>query len=85
MPTYIYKARSKGCSYCAETFEFQQRMSEPPLKACPKCGSEVERAICMPFIRTGRSDASTLSDNNLKKHGFTKLINEGDGKFRKTW
>jgi hypothetical protein len=60
-------------------------MKEPPLEKCPQCGAPVERVILAPFVRTGRSDASTLSSSNLKKHGFTKLVNEGDGKFRKTF
>jgi putative FmdB family regulatory protein len=85
MPTYVYKAKSDGCPYCSNSFEEKQSMKEPPLAKCPKCGAEVERVIVAPFVRTGRSDASTLSSSNLKKHGFTKLINEGDGKFRKTW
>lgn len=85
MPTYVYRAKSGGCKLCRDTFERKQRMSEEPLEKCPDCGAAVERVICAPFVNTGRSDKSVLSDKNLKKHGFTKLINEGGGKYRQTW
>ena len=85
MPTYIYQAESSGCSFCRNSFEQKQGIKEPALTKCPQCNVPVKRVICAPFVKTGRSDASVLSDGNLKKHGFTKLINEGGGKFRKTW
>jgi putative FmdB family regulatory protein len=39
MPTYEYK--------CADGHHFEQfqRMSEPPLEACPTCGAAVERLL----------------------------------------
>lgn len=83
MPTYVYKAKSGGCELCRDSFEQRQRMTEEPLKACPECGAPVERVICVPFVQT-KSDKSILSDKNLKRHGFEKLVNEGDGKFRRT-
>jgi putative FmdB family regulatory protein len=85
VPTYVYKAKEAGCGLCRDTFERKQSMNDPPLERCPECGGPVERVICAPFLRTGRSDKSVLADDNLKKHGFTKLINEGGGKYRKTW
>lgn len=85
MPTYVYQAGKNGCDLCRESFEFKQSMKDKPLAECPECGAAVERVICAPFLQTGRTDKSVLSDDNLKKHGFNKLINEGDGKFRKTW
>jgi putative FmdB family regulatory protein len=85
MPTYVYKSKADGCKFCRNSFEQKQGINEPALEQCPQCGATVERVICAPFLKTGRSDSSTLSDKNLKKHGFTKLINEGGGNFRKTW
>jgi len=35
MPTYEYQ-----CSKCGETFEAFQRVSDPPLTDCPKCGAK---------------------------------------------
>jgi putative FmdB family regulatory protein len=40
MPTYEYK-----CKKCGHLFEEFQKMSDPPLKKCPKCKGKVERLI----------------------------------------
>lgn len=40
MPTYEYE-----CSKCKKRFDLFQRMSEEPLKKCPKCGGQVARLI----------------------------------------
>lgn len=85
MPTYVYQAKTGGCKLCRDRFEQEQSIKDAPLKKCPNCGAPVKRVICAPFVQTGRTDKSVLSDQNLKQHGFTKLINEGDGKYRKTW
>ena len=33
MPTYEY-----GCEACGKTWELEQRITEDPVKKCPKCG-----------------------------------------------
>lgn len=40
MPTYDYK-----CSECNYTFEEFQKMTDEPLKVCPKCKGKVIRLI----------------------------------------
>lgn len=41
MPTYEYK-----CNSCGYAFEQEQRMSDPPIKKCPKCGKlQVKRLV----------------------------------------
>lgn len=40
MPTYEYK-----CQKCDYMFEKFQNMSEPKIKVCPQCGSDVHRLI----------------------------------------
>jgi len=40
MPTYEYE-----CKSCSHSFEVFQSMSDPPVKDCPECGSEVRRLI----------------------------------------
>lgn len=40
MPTYDYE-----CTKCAHAFEAFQKMSDPPLKFCPKCKAPVRRLI----------------------------------------
>lgn len=40
MPTYGYR-----CSNCGHEFEIQQRMSDPPLKACPRCQGKLTKIL----------------------------------------
>jgi putative FmdB family regulatory protein len=40
MPTYEYK-----CEECGELVETFQKMSDEPLKICPKCGGHLRRLI----------------------------------------
>lgn len=40
MPTYHYR-----CNDCGADFEEWQRMTDPPLEQCPKCGGEAKRVI----------------------------------------
>jgi putative FmdB family regulatory protein len=85
MPTYEYRAKkpAQACRHCAQTFEVHQRVSDPPLQVCPHCGTPVKRLISLFSLSTTPSTKSLLSDKNIKGHGFTKLVNEGEGKFRK--
>ena len=84
MPTYEYSATEPdaGCDLCRERFEVLQAMSDDPLTTCPECGKPIRRAISRCALNTKQSTKSMLSDKNLKAKGFTKLVNEGDGKFR---
>ena len=86
MPTYEYQAcdPTKACPECRERFEIQQSMTEAALSHCPACGTPVQRVISRCAVSTGPSTKQMLSDKNLKEKGFTKLVNEGGGKFRKT-
>jgi len=43
----------------------------------------VRRLISACGICTLPSERALLSDRNLKAKGFTKLVNEGDGRFRR--
>ena len=85
MPTYEYRAVDiqKACPHCRETFEIQQSIHDEALKACPECGGPVERLVSLCSMSTTQSSKAMLSDKNLKQKGFTKLVNEGGGKFRK--
>lgn len=40
MPTYEY-----GCEACGETWELEQRITESPIKKCPKCGKMKARRL----------------------------------------
>lgn len=50
MPTYDYQ-----CGKCGAEFEREQRITEPPVKTCPKCKSrQVKRLLSAPgFILKG--------------------------------
>ena len=49
MPTYEYE-----CPKCPRTFEVRQRISEPALTTCDRCGGPVHRLIApAPFILKG--------------------------------
>jgi putative FmdB family regulatory protein len=84
MPTYDYRAvdSEKAPDCCREGFEVVQSMSEAPLAACPTCGGPISKIIGAPGFTTRRSEKSMMSDKNLKKNGFKKLVKEGDGKYR---
>ncbi len=84
MPTYEYIAKdpNRGCQRCRVPFEVQQSMHDAPLKKCPQCNRPVERLISRCAINT-RSEKSMLSDRNLKEKGFTKLVKEDTGRYRK--
>lgn len=49
MPTYEYE-----CPKCPRTFEVRQRITEPPLETCDRCGGPVRRLLsAAPFILKG--------------------------------
>ncbi|MFA5079201.1 MAG: zinc ribbon domain-containing protein [Dehalococcoidia bacterium] len=45
MPIYEYRAVSGGCGHCRIGFDALQKMADPPLKSCPKCGAAVQRVF----------------------------------------
>ncbi|HVR30440.1 MAG TPA: FmdB family zinc ribbon protein [Thermoanaerobaculia bacterium] len=46
MPIYDYL-----CEQCAETTEAIQRMGDPPLVVCPKCGGPLRKKISAPAFQ----------------------------------
>ena len=80
MPIYVYQSK-QGCDYCQQSFEQFQSITDAPLTQCPKCQAQIQRVIQAVGMKIGKKHM--LQDSNLKKHGFTKLVNEGGGKFRK--
>ncbi|MFZ2955333.1 MAG: zinc ribbon domain-containing protein [Candidatus Ozemobacteraceae bacterium] len=83
MPFYTYRARlpESACDTCRESLEVFQKFQEDPIAQCPQCGNAVVRIMhATPTLRDS-SDKKILSNDNLKKHGFKKLVNRGGGKF----
>lgn len=46
MPLYEYQ-----CESCGHRFERIQKFSDPPVDACPQCGSPVRKLISSPAIQ----------------------------------
>jgi putative FmdB family regulatory protein len=83
MPVYDYEATDKdhACEYCISGFETVQRLSDPRLTVCPKCGNSITKCIVAPAI--GRS--KTRLDDRAKNAGFTKLKKIGKGEYEKMY
>jgi len=86
MPTYVYECAepSAGCARCREGLEIMHGLGEPPPTACPHCGAALRRRFTPPGLNLRYNEKATLSDANLKRHGFKRIHNEGDGRFRIT-
>lgn len=86
MPTYHYRAVAEdaACDECRETFHLLQALSDPLLTACPSCEAPVRRVIRRAgttVVDPRYNTKKQLSDGNLKKLGFKKLVKESDGKY----
>jgi putative FmdB family regulatory protein len=85
VPLYEYECPKDG------VFELMQKFSDPPLSACPKCGSPVEKLLSAPAIqfkgtgwyvtdyaRKGRSEGdSSKSDKKESKESGSSKSKEG--------
>ena len=87
MPIYEYMPKTDGCESaacetCRNGIERLQKLSDPPLAACPDCGAPLERVISAPQVAAGQSHV--LREGHLAKHGFTQYRKVGKGKYEKT-
>jgi putative FmdB family regulatory protein len=83
MPIYTYRSQivEKGCAYCREEFETLQKIREEALKVCPECGVPVVRIMHGATAMQDKSTKTILSDDNLRKHGFKKLVKGNRGTY----
>jgi len=59
MPIYEYT-----CKSCGKHFETMQKISEPPIAPCPKCGDTADRMISQTSF--------TLKGGGWYKDGYSK-------------
>lgn len=85
MPTYVYQAAEPehGCPSCSGSFELWQRMADEPLSACPQCQAPVRRLIQAAFFSRQQFSGKPPSDSKLEQLGFTKIVKDDDGKYKK--
>lgn len=67
MPLYDYK-----CEKCGEIFEIQQRITEEPLKFCPKCQGPFKRLISSAGI-IFKGSGFHVTDYGAKKEPAAEL------------
>ena len=66
MPLYDYK-----CGKCGYIFEVEQRITEEPLRHCPKCKGEIKRLISAAGI-IFKGAGFHLNDYGKKEAAETK-------------
>lgn len=65
MPIYEYT-----CKSCGKNFETMQKISEPPVAPCPKCGDTADRMISRTSF--------TLKGSGWYKDGYSKTSPKKD-------
>lgn len=73
MPIYEYEIIDEKCDECPGRFEAMQRMSDPALTACPRCGKACRRLITKVAIHT------PVTASKLKETGLTRLVRRDHG------
>lgn len=82
MPIYEYQTTGQdNCDYCVTSFDVMQKLSDEPLKFCPECHNPVRRKISRPNLA---SQSTSLSTDNIGKHGFTQFRKVEKGVYEKT-
>ena len=74
MPTYEYQ-----CTGCGREFEARQRISEPALTRCEKCGGAVKRLLSSaPFILKGEGWYVTDYPSESRKKALASEKSSGE-------
>lgn len=74
MPIYEYR-----CEQCGRQFEVMQRMTEPLLATCEKCGGQVRRLISQTsFVLKGSGWYVTDYPSASRKKAMAQEKNGGD-------
>ncbi len=76
MPTYEYE-----CPRCPRVFELKQRITEPALETCDRCGGPVHRLLsAAPFILKGEGWYVTDYPSEARKKAKETTAKETTGK-----
>jgi putative FmdB family regulatory protein len=82
MPTYGYRCRS-----CGNEFEVLQKISDPPLKTCPKCAGKLDKMVYAAgiiykgsgYYNTDYKSASKGSEKGSDKADSNGSANTSEG------
>jgi putative FmdB family regulatory protein len=78
---YSCSDEHKACAHCRKGFEQLEKLDQPPVASCPKCGAPVSRRISAPSFARHASNF----DDRAKKAGFHKLKRLGAGEYEKQY
>ncbi len=88
MPIYTYENinQDQHCAYCHGGFDVMQKISDPAFTHCTYCGAPIKKIIRSINLqgKTTGSSATTLSEKNIAKNGFTQYKKVGKGQYEKT-
>ena len=69
MPIYEYRACNKGCNHCIPGFDVLQKIKDEPVRACPKCGGRVTRAVSrFAACVTEKTEEASSLENKLREY-----------------
>lgn len=77
MPLYEYK-----CQQCKTVLEALQKVSDPPLKNCPKCSGPLAKLLSPPSIQF-RGSGFYITDYARNKHSGKEINPEKKSKEEK--
>jgi len=80
MPIYEYAPTSGPCDTCNGVFEVMQRLADPKLTACPRCGKACERRISAVALGGNWS----LSESKIQQSGLTQYKKVEQGVYERT-
>ena len=82
MPIFEYRSTAEGCEHCRDGFDHLQKLSDPELETCPRCGGPIRQQIGAPALAMG--GAHLLREKNVSAKGFTQYRKIGKGVYEKT-
>ena len=78
---YICRDEERNCDFCKAGFEHLEKLDQPPLESCPRCGAFVDRRISPPSFGASKSGL----DDRAQRAGFHKLRKLGRGEYEKQY